>query len=282
MIKLLLTVHSCASFSFLFFFFLDDVEYSVSLEDWSIDDEKKLDEEDQESFNIHRPVPHSSPDRDFISEIPNDEIEEIKTQGDESHPLEMNIVLHGNWMESYDVTSHEGLNKINKSDIVTLETRAPSQNSCDERSHVSSSPSFKSAPQTHIHPNVPELTLQDEAIEDETFEELAGSYSSRLRHSPRTYQPLSVAQEEEEQPASALRSFESENGSPEFVQKSARSRQSRHQPPVSTFREINSSPQVNYTSFNSSAKPTAKDSTSEHRRHHRPSKTSYTDLRDVR
>ncbi|KAG7320858.1 hypothetical protein KOW79_015273 [Hemibagrus wyckioides] len=264
-----------------------DVEYSVSLEDWSDDDdEEKLDEEDQESFNIHRPIPHSSPDRDFISEIPNDETVEIKMQGDESHPLEMNIVLQDNWMESYDVTSHEGMNNNNKSDIVTLETCAPSQNSCDERSHVSSSPSFKSAPQTHIHPNVPELTLQDKAsdcgIEGETFEELAGSYSSRLRHSPRTYQPVSVAEEEEEQPASALRSFESENGSPEFKQKSARSRQSHHQPPVSTFREINSSPQVNYSSFNSSAKSTAKDSTSGHRRHHRPSKTSYTDLRDVR
>ncbi|KAK3524118.1 hypothetical protein QTP70_017975, partial [Hemibagrus guttatus] len=263
----------------------NDVEYSVSLEDWSdddIDDEEKLDEEDQESFIIHRPIPHSSPDRDLISEIPNDETEEIKMHGDESHPFEMNIVPQDNWMESYDVTSHEGINN----NVATLETRTLSQNSCDERSHVSSSPSFKSAPQTHIHPHVPELTLQDEAsncgIEDETFEELAGCYGSRLRHSRRTYQPVSVVQEEEEQPASALRSFESENGSPEFEQKAAGSWQSHHQPPVSTLREINSTPQVNYSCFSSSAKPTAKDSTSGHRRHHRPSKTSHTDLRDVR
>ncbi|MCI4386894.1 hypothetical protein PGIGA_G00067980 [Pangasianodon gigas] len=264
----------------------NDVEYSVSLEDWSDDDndeEEKLDEEDQESFNIRRPIPHSRPDRDLVSGITNDEIEEIKMHRDESYPLQRNIDPQDNWMASHGVTSHERMDNNNKSDIATLETRTPSQNSCDERRHVSSSPSLKSAPQTHIHSYLPELTLQEAAsnsrIEAETFAELGGSNSSRLSHSPRTYQPVRLPQEEE--PGSALSIFESENGSPELEQKSSRSRQNHHQPPVSSPRNTNSTPQEDYLS-SSSAQPTVKDSTYGRRRHHRRSKTSHTDVNDVR
>lgn len=184
-------------------------------------------------------------------------------------------------MDSHDVTSHEGMdnNDNNKSDIATLEMRAPSQNSCDERSHVSSSPSFMSAPRSHIRPPLPEPTLQEEAancrIEAETFAELGGSNSSRL-HSPRTYRAVRLLQKEE--PASVLSIFESENGSSELEQKSAGPRQSHH---VYSRRNINSTPQEDHPS-SSSAQPAAKASTYGRRRHHRPSKTSHTDLNDVR
>lgn len=278
--KLLLNVHAYI-FVRSFFFFLDDVEYSVSLEDWSDDDEEKLDDEDQKSINVRRPIPHLRPDRGLVSGITNDEIEEITTRRDESYPLQRNIDPQDNWMDSRDVTSHEGMdnNDNKKSDIATLEMRAPSQNSCDERSHVSSSPSFMSAPRSHIRPPLPEPTLQEEAancrIEAETFAELGGSNSSRL-HSPRTYRAVRLLQKEE--PASVLSIFESENGSSELEQKSAGPCQSRH---VSSRRNINSTPQEDHPS-SSSAQPAAKASTYGRRRHHRPSKTSHTDLNDVR
>lgn len=183
-------------------------------------------------------------------------------------------------MDSHDATSHEEMDNNKKSDIATLETRTPSQNSCDERSHMSSSPSLNSAPQTHIPPHIPELTLQEEesncAIEADTFAELGGSNSSRLSHSPRTYQPVRRLQEEEEEPASALSIFESENGSPELEQQSSQPR-----PHVSSPRDINSTLQVDYPS-SSSAQPPAKGSRYGQRKHHRTSRTSHTDLNDVR
>lgn len=269
------------------------MECSVSLEDWSeddnddddIDNEEKLDEEDEEIFNIRRHTfPHSRPERDFISEIPHEETEVggltmVKLHGDDLDPLEMNIVPRDNWMDSCDITGHEGMNNTNKSDTADLGTCTPSQNSCDERSHVSSSPSFRNAPQSHIHPHIPKLTLHDEAsnhgIADETYAKLSGTYSLRLRHSPRTHPPVRVAEEEKE-PVPALRSFNSENGLPAGPQ------ERHHQGPISTLQQTDSTPQMDHSSSNSSAKPTAKDFTSGHRRHHRPPKISQTDLKDVR
>ncbi|XP_026998185.2 microtubule organization protein AKNA [Tachysurus fulvidraco] len=268
----------------------NNVECSVSLEDWSdddddIDNEEKLDEEDEEIFNIRRPIfPHSRKDRDFISGIPHEETEVggltmVKLHGDESDPLEMNIVPRDNWTDSCDITSHEGMNNTNKSEIADLGTRTPSQNSCDERSHASSSPSFRNAPQSHIHPHIPKLTLHDEAsnhgIADETYAKLPGTYSLRLRHSPRTYPPVRAVEEEKE-PVPAPRSFNSENGLPAGPQ------ERHHQDPISTLQQIDSTPQMDHSSSNSSAKPTAKDFTSGHRIHHRPPKISQTDLKDVR
>lgn len=197
---------------------------------------------------------------------------------DESYPLQRNRDPQDNWVDSHDATSHEGMDN-NKSDIAALETRTPSQNSCDERSHMSSFPFFKSAPQTHIPPHLPKLTLQEEAsicgIEAKTFAELGGSNSSRLSHSPRTYQPVRLLQEEE--PASALSIFESENGSPELGQVCS----AGPRPCVSSPQDINSTPQVDYP-CSSSAQPTAKGSRYGQRRHHSPSKTSHTDPNDVR
>ncbi|TSK72074.1 AT-hook-containing transcription factor [Bagarius yarrelli] len=243
----------------------DAAECSVSLEDWSNDedpdndDEQKLDEEDQESFNIHRDVRHSRPDRDPLSGVLNTETEEIKMHRDESYLLELNIVPQDNWMDSANVTSHPAP----VPDIATLKTRTPSQNSCDERSHASSSPSIQSAPQTHIHPHLPELNIRDKMnnpeTKAETFTDLAGSKSCS-----RTYQP--VREQWKKEPAPMI--FESEYNSPKFRQKS----------PVFTPRDTNFIPQTDYSASNSSAI----DSTSGIRRHYRPSKTSLTDPKDVR
>ncbi|KAM9450375.1 uncharacterized protein akna isoform 1-T1 [Clarias gariepinus] len=255
----------------------NDVEYSVSLEDWienndddDDDDDEKPDEEDQKGFNIHRPFAHSRPDRDLFSGIMNNEIEEITMRRDESYPLQRNIDPQDNWIDSHDVTTHEGKDDENWTDVAVLETRTPSQNSCDERSHVSSSPSFKSASQTHFYPSLSEPSLQEEAENSRTdVKTFAESNSRQPRHSPRSYQP-------EEEPTLALSIFGSETGLPKLEQKSAGPRHNHHY-----HHQVSVTSGVDYP-LSISAQSTAKDSTYRRRRHYRPSKTSLTDPDDVR
>lgn len=271
--------------------FLDGVEYSVSLEDWSDDDdnddddddvEEKLDEEDQESFNISRPIPYSWPDQDLVSVMTNDEVEEIKIHRDESYPLKRKINPQDSWFDSHDATSITGIDHNYMSDIVNSEKRPLSQNSCDERDPLSS-PSYKSASEIPIHPHLPELNLQEEVsncrTEADTFAEQVGSNSSRFSHSPRTNQPVRLLQEKE--PVSELSIFESENGLPKLEQKLSGPCQSNKQPPVSSPRNINYTPQVDCP-VSSPVQPTAQDPLCGRRRHCKPSKTSYTDMNDVR
>lgn len=270
--------------------FLDGVEYSVSLEDWSDDDdddddndvEEKLDEEDEESFNIPRSIPHSWPDQDLVSVMTNDEVEEIKIHRDESCPLKRKINPQDSWLDSHDATSITGIDHNYMSDIVTSDKRPHSQNSCAERDRLLS-PSYKNASEIPIHPHLPEFNLQEEVsdcrTEVDTFAERGGSNGSRLSRSPRTYQPVRLLQEKE--PVSELSVFESENGLPKLEQKLTGPRQSNNQPPVPSPRNINYTPQVDCP-VSSPVQPTAQDPLCGHRRHCRPSKTSYTDMNDVR
>lgn len=196
----------------------------------------------------------------MVSGLEDDETEEIRVHRDESYPLQRNTDPQDNWMDSNDASSHEGMDHNHKSATAILEIHTPSQNSCDERSHASSSPSCKSTPQTNIRPHFLELTLQEVAsnngIEAETLAKLGGPHSSPLRQVV-------------------------PNGSSELEQKSAGPGQNHHQLHVPSPRNRNSTPQVDRPS-SSSAQPAVKDFTYGHRRHHRLSKTSHTDLNDVR
>ncbi|KAF5896244.1 AT-hook-containing transcription factor-like isoform X1, partial [Clarias magur] len=224
-----------------------------------------LTEAQGKGFNITRTFPHSRPGRDLFSGITNNEIEEITKCRDESYPLQRNIDPEDNWMDSHNVTSHEGKDNKNKTDAAVLETRTPSRNSCDERSHVSSSPSFKSTSQTPFYPSLPEPSLQEEAGNYRTdVKAFAESDRRQLRNSPRSYQS-------EEEPASALSLFVSETASPELEQKSAGPRHNH------------CTSEVDYP-LSITAQSTAKDSTYMygHRRHYSTSKTSLTDPNDVR
>lgn len=252
---------------------LDDIEYSVSLEDWSDDDEeeeRKLDVEDPESFNISTPIPHSRPEKDLVSTIASEEIEEINIYRDESYPVQWKTDPQDNWMDHHDAISHEGMDHNHKSGTAILETRTPSQNSCDERSHVSSSPSFKNSPR--INPLLSEVSNGE--VEAEPFAALGWSNSS-----PRTFQPFRILQEKKA--ASALNVTESEYGFPELEQKPTGHFQNYCPPPIFSPRNRNSTRQEEFPP-SCSAQPSAKDFAHGHRRHHAVSKTSYTDLNDVR
>ncbi|KAF7696761.1 microtubule organization protein AKNA-like [Silurus meridionalis] len=253
----------------------NDVNDSVSLEDWSFNDddnEQKIEEGNQE--NIHRPAQHSSPVRDLDSGTSNDEIKEIKMHRVESYQRQWNTDPQYNCMNSHVFRSNEEMD--NKSDKAKIEMPTFSQNSYLPR-QVSSSSFFKRTPQAHIHPLLPELSLQDEErnsrIEAETFAERSGS-NSRLSQSPKIYQP-------DEEPASALNISKSEKSLPELGKDTAKPLQSHYERSVSTPRDIHSTPLKDYTA-SSFLKPAAKDSTNRHRRHHSPSKTSHTDPNDVR
>ncbi|XP_036444979.1 microtubule organization protein AKNA [Colossoma macropomum] len=286
----------------------NDGDDSVALEDWSDDEDgQKLDEESPESLKIHRPQSDSSPVRERVKSMTNDETEEVKGHREPSFSVRGEMDLQYNCIESHGYNSNVRSNNIttSRSGRSTSGLLAGSQNCCDEefilneRLHVSSSPlSSTNTPYAPVLPFVPQLSSEEQACNSgieaaETSPELAHaesiaeSHSTRFSCSPRTFQPVRF---EEVKPQLGRSSRKKED---ELERKVVGPFLTHHQPPIPSPRKISSalkesqqssSPAQHTAKVQSSSSDSSPLSTPHHRRHrgHRPSKPSHTELKDVR
>lgn len=269
---------------------LDDDGESVAQEDWSDDDEQKL-EESTEIFNVYRQQLNSRPVKHRVESITDNGAEEEKGHAESSVSLPREMDLQYHCRESHYDFSNERNNNMTTPRYVRLTQSQNCYNpeyALKERLHDFALLSSANTPHALLSYN---CSSEEQAGNfTETFQELACPESLAESHSSHTTKNDQPVRCEEEQHECKVTSRLKED---DLETKTLGSHHTNHQPFIPSPHQLNSASQESCQSSSlaqrianvqSSSSDSSPLSTPQHRRHcgQRPSKLSHTDLKDVR